>query len=122
MSFEINSNNNMDDKKKPLADLSLNYSGPVVNGGGGINNGDHVNDLKMMSSANTKRYDHIISSHLQYPISSTVSKKTNHCTPDHRRRANAPFKSPITLCFERMLGAGKFVKFTPGNFSIYLLS
>jgi len=81
MSFKINSKNNMDDKTKPLGDLSLNYSGPVVNGGGGVDNGDHVNDLKMM-------YDH-----------------HNHRTPDHRRRANAPFKSPITLCFERMLGA-----------------
>jgi hypothetical protein len=34
----------------------------------------------------------------------------NQCTPDYRKHVknDAPFRSPIYACFERILGAGKF--------------
>jgi hypothetical protein len=108
MSFGMNSSN-LNDRRKPLGDRSLNHSGYVVSGGGVINN-DHGNDLKMSSSTEERsNHHHIMSSNSKHSI--TYSKKRKDYTPDHRRRANAPFRSPITLCFERMLGAGKFLPF-----------
>ena len=116
----------MIDQRKPLGDRSLNYYyGSVVHGVGGINNGGYGNDLKLISNANAcsgLRKSEMISNDNQFQLSSniknpgtscTISKKSNPYTPDHRRRSNAPFKSPITLCFERILGAGKFLAITP---------
>ena len=43
-----------------------------------------------------------------------VTRYSQALTPNYNDRSHqknfttAPFKSPITLCFERMLGAGKF--------------
>jgi hypothetical protein len=108
MSFGMMNSCNLNDRQKPLGDRSLNHSGNVVSGGSGINN-DHGNDLKMSSSTEKRSNHHTISSNSKQSIA--YVKKRKDYTPDHRRRTNAPFRSPITLCFERMLGAGKFLPF-----------
>lgn len=86
-------------RQEPLGERSLNYY---------ITNKDDI--------------DHDSGSGLKMPIvvhsktcynpqlqSSDFSSKNASYTPNHRRtsggRGDAPFKSPITLCFDRMLGA-----------------
>lgn len=81
--------------QQPLGDRCLNYS---VTKRGGMDH-DSGRSLKMPTAGRTEVYHN---PHLQNII----------YTPNHRRnsgrRGNAAFKSPITLCFDRMLGAGKF--------------
>jgi len=106
MSFGMN---NTTGRQQPLGDRPLNY---YVASRGGVDH-DSGSGLKMPSANRTEMCSnpHIVSSHLQH--SSSSNKNRNH-TPNHRRtpgeRVNAPFKSPISLCFDRMLGAGKFVE------------
>mgnify|MGYP001315982195 CR=1 FL=1 len=81
--------NNATGRQHPLGERSLNYSEPqrgtidVVK----VQNGarPEVSNIPRMQSSNVA-YSY---------------------TPNHRRSRNTPFKSPITLCFDRMLGAGK---------------
>ena len=96
---------NLNDRQMPLGDRSLNHSGNVVSGDSGINN-DHGNDLKMSSGIEKRSNHHTIASNSTQSIA--YVKKRKDYTPNHRRRTNVPFRSPITLCFERMLGAGAF--------------
>ena len=84
-------------RQQPLSDRSLNYSVPHRNaidhdGGKGYKTQNAV--------APTTCYN----PRMQAP---NIPTKTVNYTPNHRRSRNAPFKSPITLCFDRMLGAGK---------------
>ena len=104
MSFGMMNSSNLNNRQKPLGDRSLNHSGNV-GGGSGINN-DHGNDLNMSSSTEKQSKHHTFSSNSTQSIA--YVKKRKDYTPNHRRRTNVPFRSPITLCFERMLGAGAF--------------
>ena len=69
--------------KQPLGERSLNHSISE--------RGDHGNGSVLKTNA---------------------VRKSIAYTPNHRRTpgglGNASFKSPITLCFDRMLGAGEF--------------
>jgi hypothetical protein len=88
-------------RQQPLGDRSLNYS---VTKRGNIDK-DSGSGFRMPIVGRTE-----VLYKPQLQSSSIVSKNINY-TPNHRRnsggRGNAPFKSPITLCFDRMLGAGK---------------
>lgn len=92
-------------RQQPLGDLSLNYSefqrGDIVN-----DRDSSVSGLKIQNGARTE-----VRFNPQLQASRIPSRNIN-CTPNHRRSGgrNAPFKSPITLCFDRMLGAGKFCR------------
>jgi hypothetical protein len=90
--------------QQPLGARSLNYS---VTKRGGIDH-DSGSGLEMPMAGRTEECN---KSHLK---SSSIASKNIDYTPNHRRtsggRGNVPFKSPITLCFDRMLGAGKFAK------------
>ncbi|OEU12301.1 hypothetical protein FRACYDRAFT_270582, partial [Fragilariopsis cylindrus CCMP1102] len=101
MSFGMMNSSNLNNRQKPLGDRSLNHSGNV-GGDSGINN-DHGNDLNMSSSTEKRSKHHTFSSNSMQSIA--YVKKRKDYTPNHRRRTNVPFRSPITLCFERMLGA-----------------
>ena len=102
--------NNTTGRQQPLGDLPLNY---YVVSRGGVDHHDSGSGLKLPSAGRTEMRSnpHISSSHLQH---SSAGSNNIIYTPNRRRipggRANAPFKSPITLCFDRMLGAGKFAK------------
>jgi len=91
-------------RQQPLGDRSLNYS---VTKRGGIDR-NSGSALKVPTAGRTETCN---IPHSKIP--SVTSKHINY-TPNHRPtsggRSNAPFKSPITLCFDRMLGAGKFAK------------
>ena len=82
-------------RQHPLGDRCLNYS---VSERGGIDH-DSGRSLKMPTTGRTEVCYNPRLPNIEY-------------TPNHHRtsggRGNAPFKSPITLCFDRMLGAGKF--------------
>lgn len=84
--------NNAAGRQHPLGERSLNYSEPqrgtidVVKVQNGVR--PEVSSIPRMQPPNA----------------------ANSYTPNHRRSRNAPFKSPITLCFDRMLGAGKFCR------------
>lgn len=85
--------------QQPLGERPLNYS--VTNRVGIDRNSG--SGLKMPIAGRTETcYIH----HLK---SSNLVNKSIIYTPNHRRnsggRGNAPFKSPISLCFDRMLGA-----------------
>jgi len=86
-------------RQQPLGDRSLNYS---VTKRGGIDR-DSGSALKVPTAGRTETCN---IPHSKIP--SVTSKHINY-TPNHRPtsggRSNAPFKSPITLCFDRMLGA-----------------
>mmetsp|Transcript_12866 Transcript_12866/g.30081 ORF Transcript_12866/g.30081 Transcript_12866/m.30081 type:complete len:380 (-) Transcript_12866:311-1450(-) len=87
--------------QQPLGDRCLNYS--MANRVGIENESGSV--LKISA---TNR--NAMRSNTQINPSRTVDYCNNiNYTPNHRRssggRNNAPFKSPITLCFDRMLGA-----------------
>ncbi len=90
--------NNKTARQQPLGDRSLNYSvshsGPIDNDVG-----------KVYKTQNAGPPGMSYNPRMQAPINPT---KTVNYTPNHRRSRNAPFKSPITLCFDRMLVAGKF--------------
>ena len=99
MTFRISNTNGY---QQPLGDRPLNYS--VTN----------TSDMERDSGSGLKMqnvdYKEIhCNRHLQ---SSSVASKSY--TPNERKtpggRSSAPFKSPITLCFDRMLGAGKFAR------------
>lgn len=90
--------------QQPLGERSLNYSDISRNG---ISR-DVANFLKVPSAGLSEMRSNppINTSRMTYPDN---SRCTNTYTPNHRRSSggpvNAPFKSPITLCFDRMLGA-----------------
>ena len=98
--------NNISGRQMPLGDQSLNCN---ASSKGGIDR-VRVNGLKTLSSG--KSYNpNVSSSHLQQ--SSSVRKNSNYTPNRHRTPGggqNTSFKSPITLCFDRMLGAGKFAE------------
>jgi hypothetical protein len=91
-------------RRQPLGDRSLNYP---VSKRGGIDH-DRGSGLKVPMAGRTETCNK------PHPKVPSVANKNINYTPNHRRttggRSNAPFKSPITLCFDRMLGAGKFAK------------
>ena len=86
-------------RQQPLGNRSLNYS---VSHRGATDH-DGVTGLKIQNEFPPETcYNPRIQA-------SSIPTKTINYTPNHRRSGgrNAPFKSPITLCFDRMLGAGK---------------
>ena len=100
---------NIGERKQPLGDRSLNNC--VLK----KSDYDHLSgcSLKLpVGSSSMMRHHHNVQS------SNSVTNSINY-TPNHRTssgRGNASFKSPISLCFDRMLGAGKFVdKFLVGD-------
>ena len=99
---------NASGRQQPLGDRSLNYSDFQRSS---IDR-DSASGLKVHNgSLPEARYN------ARMQASGIPSKNINY-TPNHRRSGgrNAPFKSPITLCFDRMLGAGKcFVVYTDAD-------
>lgn len=91
--------NNAAGRQQPLGERSLNFSETQR----GAIDRDGVKGLKVQNGVRPE----VCYNPRMQPCS--VPSKSNIYTPNHRRSRNAPFKSPITLCFDRMLGAGKFV-------------
>ena len=85
--------NNAAGRQHPLGERSLNYSEPQRG---------TIDVVKVQNGVRPE----VCNNRMQ---SSNMPTKSIY-TPNHRRSRNAPFKSPITLCFDRMLGAGKFCR------------
>lgn len=102
---------NVNGHQLPMGDRSLNYS--AINRDGINHNSGCV--LKMSSAGRSGVHSNpqISSSRPLYSNGSSYCNNMNF-TPNHRQSSggisSAPFKSPITLCFDRMLGAGKILR------------
>ena len=90
-------------RQQPLGDRTLNH---CVSNKSDTDHKSGSSSKLPAGSSSTFRHQPILQN-------SNIPNKSMNYTPNHYRssggRGNAPFKSPITLCFDRMLGAGKFV-------------